>query len=62
MKQEGSSLEKWQVTVWSGAVKQSDVISGMIEVSENNGVCQKPNSAYSTKQSRKISLLRGFSL
>ena len=40
MKQEGSSLEKWQVTVWSGAVKQSDVISGMIEVSENNGVME----------------------
>lgn len=62
MKKDCSSLEKWQVTVCSGAIKQSDVISGMIEVSENNRVCQKTNSAYSIKQSRKMSLLGGFNL
>lgn len=46
--------------VWSDAIKQSDVISGMIEVSGYSGACQKTNPTYSKKQSRKMSLLQGF--
>lgn len=44
MKKEDYSLEQWQGAVWSDAIKQSDVVSGMIEVNEHRGVCQKPNS------------------